>query len=85
MFVFPAGALVTTKAEKILINYNGYFKSLFEMLYFSVITIATVGYGDILPISLVSRLLCVLEIALGQFLILIAFGRAFSSGFEQIR
>ncbi len=37
-----------------------------EALYFSVITMATVGYGDITPISSVARALVVAEALLGQ-------------------
>jgi voltage-gated potassium channel len=36
--------------------------SLFESIYFSVVTAATVGYGDIIPISTSARLLVVAEI-----------------------
>ena len=40
-----------------------------RMLYFSTITIATVGYGDIVPLSTRSRLLTSLEAILGVLLI----------------
>jgi voltage-gated potassium channel Kch len=38
-----------------------------DMLYFSLITLATVGYGDILPVSETARTLAVLEAVVGQF------------------
>jgi hypothetical protein len=38
-----------------------------EMLYFSLVTLATLGYGDILPSSPFTQMLAVLEAVLGQF------------------
>ncbi len=42
----------------------------FESLYFSVITLATVGYGDIVPASNLVRMLAALEVIVGIMLIL---------------
>ena len=38
-----------------------------DMLYFSLITLATVGYGDILPVSETARMAAVIEATTGQF------------------
>jgi uncharacterized membrane protein len=38
-----------------------------EFGYFSFVTIATLGYGDIVPRLPVSRILSILEAAVGQF------------------
>jgi voltage-gated potassium channel len=38
-----------------------------EMIYFSLVTLATLGYGDILPSSSFTQMLAVLETVLGQF------------------
>ena len=38
-----------------------------DMLYFSFVTLATVGYGDILPASDTARMLAMLEAVTGQF------------------
>jgi len=38
-----------------------------EFNYFSFVTIATLGYGDIVPRSPVARILSILEAAIGQF------------------
>jgi hypothetical protein len=38
-----------------------------NLLYFSLITLATVGYGDILPVSETARTLAVIEATVGQF------------------
>lgn len=38
-----------------------------DLLYFSLITLATVGYGDILPLSDTARMLAAIEAIVGQF------------------
>jgi hypothetical protein len=40
-----------------------------ELLYFSLVTLATLGYGDILPVSETARTLAVIEATVGQFYI----------------
>jgi hypothetical protein len=40
-----------------------------EMIYFSLVTLATVGYGDILPSSPFTQMLAVVEAVIGQFFI----------------
>ncbi len=40
----------------------GILRKLFEFMYFSVVTFATIGYGDITPVSLSAKSLVVLEI-----------------------
>jgi hypothetical protein len=42
-----------------------------DAMYFSVVTMATVGYGDILPIGHVARALCLLEIISGVVLLVL--------------
>jgi hypothetical protein len=48
-----------------------YFKkfSVLDFLYFSVMTVATVGYGDIIPNSTGVRLIVVAQVLLGAFLV----------------
>ncbi|MBD98783.1 MAG: ion transporter [Verrucomicrobia bacterium] len=45
---------------------------LFEFFYFSIVTFASIGYGDIVPVSLPAKLLVLLEI--GQSFVLVVFG-----------
>ena len=40
-----------------------------DLLYYSLITLATVGYGDILPASETARTFAVMEATVGQFYI----------------
>jgi hypothetical protein len=42
-----------------------------DAIYFSVVTMATVGYGDILPVGHLARWLCVTEIVSGVILLVI--------------
>tara|TARA_R110001592_G_scaffold68626_2_gene210306 strand:- start:1451 stop:2011 length:561 start_codon:yes stop_codon:yes gene_type:complete len=50
----------------------GYIGHLFELTYFSVVTFASVGYGDIAPISIPARLISTIEI--GQSFVMVIFG-----------
>lgn len=38
-----------------------------DLLYFSLVTLATVGYGDVLPVSDTARMLAMIEAVVGQF------------------
>ena len=41
--------------------------TLWDCLYFSVTTLTTLGYGDVLPLSAAARTLASVEVVLGQF------------------
>jgi len=49
-----------------------HLNSFVESFYFSGVTIATLGYGDVVPIHWVSRLLAVGEVFTGIFLVAVA-------------
>lgn len=40
-----------------------------DLVYFSFVTIATLGYGDIVPVTPLAKVLCSLEAVVGQFYI----------------
>jgi hypothetical protein len=49
-----------------------HFEYLFEMFYFSVVTFATIGYGDIVPVTSPAKILVLMEI--GQSFVVVVFG-----------
>jgi voltage-gated potassium channel len=51
-----------------------------EAMYFSVITLATVGYGDITPAAPLVRALAMLEVVAGLLLLLFGFAEIMRSG-----
>lgn len=48
------------------------WKQLFEAFYFSIVTFASIGYGDIVPVTTLAKILVIMEI--GQSFLLIVFG-----------
>ena len=60
--------------------FNCEFSSILEALYFSGVTIATIGYGDIHPTYGASQLLVVYEVFCGLALLLVAFAVYTSQG-----
>ena len=52
--------------------------SFVESLYFSVITMATVGYGDITPLSDLARLIAAVQVVVGILLLLFGFSEILS-------
>jgi len=54
--------------------YNQVIQKPFEALYFSIITISTTGFGDIIPINGRGRILVFSEIAIGILLLVVFFG-----------
>lgn len=48
---------------------NSFFLQFFEFLYFSFITFSSVGYGDIVPISIAGKLIVILEVFLSFFVL----------------
>jgi hypothetical protein len=55
------------------------------LTYFSFVTLATLGYGDITPISLVARDLAVLEAVMGQLYLVILISWLVSHGVAKSR
>lgn len=60
-----------------VVMYNvepGMFEDFFEAVYFSIITLASVGYGDVVPVTLAGRLITMLSIFVGSALIALPTG-----------
>ncbi|WP_292436152.1 potassium channel family protein [Methylobacter sp.] len=55
-----------------------------DSFYFSVVTLATVGYGDIHPVGSVAKILVIIEVLLGILLLAIMVGAAISVTFHEI-
>lgn len=53
---------------------NNHFNSVWDVVYFTMVTIATVGYGNITPITTVGKLLTILLISIGVVIISIMTG-----------
>lgn len=53
--------------------------SLFDAIYFSFVTLATLGYGDLVPVSGVARGLAVVEAVAGQLFLAVMVARLVSS------
>lgn len=49
-----------------------------ESLYFSIVTMATVGYGDITPVTDIARLVAAIEVVMGVLLLLFGFSEIMS-------
>ena len=55
----------------------------FQMWYFSMVTLTTLGYGDIAPASMVARAFVVLEAIMGQFYLAILIASLVGRGITQ--
>jgi hypothetical protein len=66
---FLGGELVTTAADEVLVTDPGFF------IYYSFVTLTTLGYGDITPMTPPARLLSSLEAVTGQLYIAILIAR----------
>jgi hypothetical protein len=51
------------------LNNSSLFRELLDMFYFSCVTFATVGYGDILPKSIAAKSTVILEMATAFFIV----------------
>ena len=58
------------------------FHSIFNALYFSSVTITTVGYGDILPKRSLSQFACMYELAIGFVILIFALGSYFTTSLQ---
>jgi voltage-gated potassium channel Kch len=65
-------------------NKNQILSSPGEALYFSVVTITTLGYGDLKPIHSIGRWLTIIETLMGIVLIVLVIG-TFLTGIKNIR
>ena len=64
-------------------SFGNAFQSVVDCLHFSVMTLSTVGYGDIYPTAWYSKLIVDVEILLGLGINILTIGRYFSRGGEE--
>ena len=67
----------------ILSNPDNPRQDFFQMWYFSMVTLTTLGYGDIAPASMVARTFVVLEAIMGQFYLAILIASLVGRGITQ--
>lgn len=71
-FSFDYHALYTTNVDSFKTSLTGntsLIGQFFEFLYFSLITFSSVGFGDIVPISVAGKIIVMLEVLLSFFVL----------------
>lgn len=63
----------------------GEFEFYFKHIYFSFITITTIGYGDIYPLTPIGQFLVMLEVIIGLILTNVILGLVISSGIFNLK
>lgn len=64
-------------------SFSASFGSWFDAIYFSFVTITTLGYGDIYPVTVPARIMVVLEVLIGLLLLVIMLATAISISFHE--
>lgn len=73
-FITPGSFLIPHQATNIF----SYAEDLSELIYFSFITLLTIGYGDVVPLKSYSQTAVIIEGIIGQFYIAILVARIVS-------
>lgn len=47
----------------------GAHQTLLSPLYFSVVTLTTLGYGDVLPVSIAAQIACMVQVVIGYVML----------------
>ena len=75
MWAFIFDVIETLKPGSFQVTLNHSQGSRVHFVYYSFVTITTVGYGDILPVSLIARAFSIVEMVVGQFYLIILIAR----------
>ena len=73
--VVPGSVVVHDRMQALVNIRNDDMTISFRMLYFSLLTLSTVGYGDVVPVSPMTRMLAVSEAIIGQIYLLVMVSR----------
>jgi hypothetical protein len=68
-FRFPNGLSDPTA------SYDMRRRETFELMYFSLVTLSTVGYGDVVPVRSIARIIAALEAVVGQIYLAVLIAR----------
>jgi voltage-gated potassium channel len=74
-----------TEAPQFMINMVPETISFSHALYFSIITVSTVGYGDVIPLTDPVRVIVAVQIILGVLLLLFGFSEIIAYARERLR
>jgi voltage-gated potassium channel len=74
-----------TEMPQFMVNAVPETISFSQALYFSVITVSTVGYGDVVPLTDPVRIIVAIQIILGVLLLLFGFTEIFAYARERLR
>ena len=75
MWAFTFDLLETLRPGSFQVTVNPSQGTRVHFIYYSFVTITTVGYGDILPVSLTARSLSILEMVVGQIYLIVLIAR----------
>ncbi len=75
---FPGSFLVDGKVSRPELHRLFYQREIGSLIYYSYVTMATLGYGDIAPLSAPARMMAVMEAIAGQFYVAILIARLVS-------
>jgi hypothetical protein len=65
------------KNDSIVDSYKNFISEFFDMSYFTIVTLSTVGYGDIIPKSRTARFFVMTQILFGILVLSILFTKTF--------
>ena len=85
LFVLVTAIIIGTMMYSIEGKYNVEFDSVLSGIYWAVVTITTVGFGDIAPVTIAGRFLAVLLMLLGYSIIAVPMGIVAGETIEQHR
>ena len=74
LFVLVAAVILGTLMYSFEADHNDQFDSVLTGIYWAVVTITTVGYGDVAPVTMAGRFLAVLVMLLGYSIIAVPTG-----------